>query len=427
MKASLTVIERFYGVALALCSFLIIVAPKLVPITIALCALTSFLGLYKKEFRVKSMPNLLIMLCFFYFLYVFGLFFSSNVDVGLKYIEYKLSFLIFPLLFIIQPKNGIQIKFPMYGLLIGIFLISIYGLVKATKCYIEIDYFFDCFVSSHLTSEHPTYFTVFVTMAIATVWYFYAQKERFFGLFNSILITCFLFFMMLLSFAMAGLLFAFILIVVLILLFIWNKFGKVYGLASLIIGPIIILTVIFKAPGLKDETANTYNSLKTYLANPTEFVAYNEKHSGDDVRLIMWTASFNVFMKHPMGVGTGDVDLALSKELRLFGQDEFAKLDDRNMILYNPHNQYLQTANEIGIIGLLVFLFIVFGGMAYAIRTKNWLLLLLIVNLAFNCIFESMLQRQSGIVFYSFWICLLTIQNFEKPNTKDDKMDKKIV
>jgi hypothetical protein len=32
-----------------------------------------------------------------------------------------------------------------------------------------------------------------------------------------------------------------------------------------------------------------------------------------------------------------------------------------------------------------------------------------VASLVVNSLFESMLQRQSGIVFYAFWMCLLTL------------------
>jgi O-antigen ligase len=83
-------------------------------------------------------------------------------------------------------------------------------------------------------------------------------------------------------------------------------------------------------------------------------------------------------------------------------------LNQQAALNYNPHNQYLQIAAELGIIGLLLFLGILLYGVVWAISSKNWLLTLVMLSLMFNCFFESMLQRQSGIVFYCFWICILT-------------------
>ena len=92
---------------------------------------------------------------------------------------------------------------------------------------------------------------------------------------------------------------------------------------------------------------------------------------------------------------------------------EMAKQDDRGQILYNPHNQYLQTGLEIGVLGMVILLFIVGYGIVKGYKTRNWLLLLLATCLAYNCLFESMLQRQSGIVFFTFWLVILSIYSLK--------------
>ena len=84
----------------------------------------------------------------------------------------------------------------------------------------------------------------------------------------------------------------------------------------------------------------------------------------------------------------------------------------------NPHNQYFQTAIEVGMVGLFFLLAIIFFGLYYAILNKNWLLLFILISLAFNCLFESILQRQSGIVFYTFWISLLFSRGSGRLNPK---------
>ena len=89
---------------------------------------------------------------------------------------------------------------------------------------------------------------------------------------------------------------------------------------------------------------------------------------------------------------------------------------------YNPHNQFLQIAVEIGVLGLGLFIFLLFKLLEFSRNNKNYLLFILTTGLIFNSLFESMLQRQSGIVFYSFWICLIVAfsETFEKSNKSDD-------
>jgi hypothetical protein len=123
-------------------------------------------------------------------------------------------------------------------------------------------------------------------------------------------------------------------------------------------------------------------------------------------------------MQHPFGVGTGNVDDHLSYRLTLYGQTEMAKKDGENGIQYNPHNQFLQTAVEIGVIGLLLLVTLFGSTLRFAWRHRNYALLIMTAALVFNSLFESMLQRQSGIVFFSFWICLLIVVSTSKPTNE---------
>jgi len=173
---------------------------------------------------------------------------------------------------------------------------------------------------------------------------------------------------------------------------------------------ISLFGVVKYTPGVNTQFQYSIDYLVEYWENPQEFFRSKQTYvGGSETRLIMWAASAQVFAEHPLGVGTGNVDDYLTDKLNEIGQPHMAKKK------LNPHNQFLQTGVEVGIVGLTLLLLIVFYGIYYSIKTKNWLLLFLIISLAFNCLFESMLQRQSGIVFYTFWICFLAISDFYVP------------
>mgnify|MGYP000844552643 FL=1 len=139
--------------------------------------------------------------------------------------------------------------------------------------------------------------------------------------------------------------------------------------------------------------------------------------SGSETRLVLWTVSGQIIKDYPLGVGTGNVDDILVSRLSKLNQKELAKQR------LNPHNQYFQTAIEIGFIGLIVLLSILFYGLKVGYKHRTWLLIILVANLGFNMLFESMLQRQSGIVFYTFWICLLVAyQTSQKINHEVNKL-----
>lgn len=161
-------------------------------------------------------------------------------------------------------------------------------------------------------------------------------------------------------------------------------------------------------PYFKVEFNNTISSTQLFFKSPKTYVnKHTGYHTGNEERLIMWAVTIEQIKEHPFGVGTGNLDEVLVNGLKKHNQ---FKLAEKN---YNPHNQFLQTTLEIGIFGLLILLLIIVQTFKKALKDKNWILLFIIVSLIFNSLFESMLQRQSGIVFYTFWLGILSIYSFK--------------
>ena len=206
-----------------------------------------------------------------------------------------------------------------------------------------------------------------------------------------------------LAFSLSGILFLTLLISVLIWLWLKQKYGwKItIGLSAGVLA--LLVTLIIYSP-IKEDIKYTSRSFSLYLDSPEQFVRNGNRYLiGNEVRLILWTATGELIAEHPFGVGTGNVDIYLTEKLQSYGLYDLASYK------YNPHNQFLQTFLEVGIVGFLLLLLIILFGIRQALKNKSWLLLIIMVSLVFNCLFESMLQRQSGIVFYSFWICWLSI------------------
>ena len=122
----------------------------------------------------------------------------------------------------------------------------------------------------------------------------------------------------------------------------------------------------------------------------------------------MWKISFDLIKEKPLGYGVGDVMKTTNAKLKEYGHEEMIK---HNL---NSHNQYLQMGLELGVLPMLFFI----GWGLYLLikswREENYFLFFILLNLLFNCLFESMLQRQSGIVFYTFFICLFLKWNDKK-------------
>jgi O-antigen ligase len=168
-------------------------------------------------------------------------------------------------------------------------------------------------------------------------------------------------------------------------------------------------------PPLKSQWDDAKHFTVTFVNDPSTFLKDPANaENGSGVRLIMWTIATQVLKEHPFGVGTANVDDYLFSKLTKLKQHTLANK------YYNPHNQYLQSGIEIGVIGLAVLLLLLIKATNLAWKQRNYLLLFIVVNLAFNMLFESMLQRQSGIVFYTFWITFLVVYTtYFTTNTKE--------
>lgn len=356
-------------------------------------------------FRLSGMAILFIAL---YLAYAIGLFAAIHGAFDPTYLEHKLSFIILPFLLSFRFREGTySMKKLASALIIGVVLTGLYGFFHGWMCYLNTGSS-SCWLTVSISPiHHPSYFMAFVLIAVFLAWVGWGRGWKWYSLTWVIPFTGFGFALHLLSLSLAGILFMLIVLMAVFLYLIYRGFGKISAMIALILLPVLSYLFITRVSRIEGEWNNATWYANEYLKSPEEFIR-NVPYpaSGSEERLILWTVSWTQIKERPMGVGTGNLDEALTLQLDKFGQEELAK---KKM---NPHNQFLQTGVEIGIIGLTLLLAIIFYGLWIAWKQRNALLLLLISCLAFNSLFESMLQRQSGIVFFTFWI-LIAAMNLE--------------
>ena len=414
-------IAKGYHSALALITLLIAVLPKMVAVGFAFLFAMSITGLLKKQFTFR-MNIVTAAFMTFYLFFLIGVCFTNDFANAMKVLEYRLSFIIIPILFVFRPRFKIDLAYPILGLALGVVCISIVGFTKAIGVFQLSHNALASFTSSNICVDHPTYYAAFTTVAAAGVWFLYKKNFPGFTLLKIIPFLLFAVVMILLSYSMSAILFLFAVAAFLLFKWFYTKLNKIAAVALLVVAPVGIFVVITNTPALKDEFNNSAVALHEYTTNPMEFIhGEGEVPTGDKVRLIMWAVTARECLAHPLGVGTGNVDENLSQALLQVNQIEMSTKTQNNEIRYNPHNQFLQTALELGLLGLTIFLFILVKSVQWGIRSRNGLLVLVVSCLSFNCLFESILQRQTGIVFFTFWIVLLTMDlgqaNFLKEQT----------
>lgn len=396
-----------FSIGLGLASFAIVAVPKLSAITILLLVVIVIAGYIRKEL-VWKMSAINMLFVALYLAYVIGSFFTHDWSIAGRYLEYKMALLLLPLLLSVKSKSGLSLQLPVTGLILATIALSVKGWINAMDCFDfhaqSSGWIRYCFTSTFISPvHHPTYFAGFLLIGFIGAVKGYKEKWKGFGLVPVLAYCTLAVVMYMLCLALSGILFLFLLGGLWIIYMIYKRFGKIAAGAVILAFPLIIWLISAAVPFLKEELGAVKSELAAYTDNPSDYLdQFKGKHlQGNQERLILWTITGGLMAEHPFGVGTGNVDEYLDRELDKQGFHTMVELD------LNPHNQYLQTGFEIGFAGTAILIALFVAGIVYSVRRKSWLMFAIVAGLAFNALFESMFQRQSGIVFYSFWIPLM--------------------
>lgn len=107
------------------------------------------------------------------------------------------------------------------------------------------------------------------------------------------------------------------------------------------------------------------------------------------------------------GYGIGDVQDNLNANYKNKSKVLFANK-------YNSHNQYLSIWLGTGVVGVVVFTFILGYNFVRAWYFNDLLFLTILVFFALNFLTENLLERQAGVVLFSFLINLFGYNNFNR-------------
>ncbi|WP_286912247.1 O-antigen ligase family protein [Flavobacterium sp. UBA4197] len=127
------------------------------------------------------------------------------------------------------------------------------------------------------------------------------------------------------------------------------------------------------------------------------------------IRYIIWKSSIQLVENAAFfGYGIGDVQDVLNESYIAQGYKKLA------VDTYNAHNQYIQIALTAGLTGLLIFLASNIILYRQFIKSKNSQGLLVLTFFLMVFLTESYLERQNGIIMYSFIMSMYIFKEDEK-------------
>lgn len=342
----------------------------------------------------------------FYFFNILSLIYTNDFQTGFHIIETQLSLFLVPILIfgsinIIIPNRKFIIKSYLVILLVSIlfhFFIFYYSgnLLKVVER-IGITNFFGLLrYFNVLKYVHPSYYSLFILVGLIFVLDDTKNKLLFRSNFiNTSYVLIFLSVLILLGSRVA-----IICILFLGILFLMKnikEFSLKYKIITLIsfffVFSVLIMNSRFKC------------NLKT------SFDLNNVNVEEIDVRFSLWKNAIYVWKeKQFFGHGIGD---AKEQLMRIHKERNIESALENNL---NSHNQFLETATQTGFVGLSLLLLVFAIPLYHSIRKKQELLFLFLMICFINFLFESMLQRLAGVVFFAFWYSFLYFIYYREKN-----------
>ena len=411
---------------------------------------------FSNKFQKLKQNKFALLLIIFYVFYAISFFWSDNISIALTDLLLKTPILLFPLILASsRPPNKVQINKILLVFCLSSLFVNLYALGNAYLNYLEaanINVFYYGKLSINMHSAYQAMFTCF---SIALIIYL-NLKEKFV---NNWAMYCYVFFQMIIILLLSSRMQILIIAVLIPFYFII----RYYQIKKLYLG-IIYTVVIFSFAYLFISTPSLLNYRYTKTIKQVNDIGGDNDNS--DPRKFIWTEGLKVIKENWLfGVGAGDAKAKLIEKFstqvlekpfsnRIIDSTSVAlksnkkllatiyemsekngisldeqiiisankKLEARNNSYnsfvkraYNYHNQYLQSFAAIGLFGgLLLLILLVIPGVQFLIK-KKYLEVVFLFIVGSSFLTESMLERQAGVAFISFFYTLLIIL---KPNNQ---------
>lgn len=449
-------------------------------VMIGLFVITILKGIFEEGFKANQSQYENKVVYFisiaFWAIYAISFLYSENTAEARVQIGKKLSFILFPLFFLFSNLSYLtkeRIRTIMYCCVFGIFTYILINFVWSCYDILFCDGKLNQLLSPKLffktndvvfTSMHRAYFSIMSCVATAFCFSeFYISKSRVTRIFNLISLIILIIIPFFVT-SRAGII---CLVLEFIILMSWLIFEikktKVVLITAFSI--IIFLTI-------------------NYFAFPKSINRFTEaidkmKDGKGDIRLTLRISCKNIISENLiLGVGVGDRNdetlkahyahrdnlanyilttieadtmLILKNDSVMYGKyadttysyvynlvdkkkyvdsdikkqlSEYRTINNCIRRKLNAHNQYSDTLIAVGVAGLIILLGFFVVPVYLCVKSKKYdiTFISLLFIIAFNCLFESVFERQMGIMFFAFFYFLFFHAALCQYNTSEDKI-----
>ena len=307
-----------------------------------------------------------------------GLFYSEDIESGLKVIETSFSFIALPfVLGRVFTLNEIRLSKIFNSFFLGLSLSVLICLTHSFFLYqksgnIQV-FFYDQLTD--IISSHPTYLAYYLIFAITVGLYFLSYGKLAIHPVIAALSILFLFVALLLTSGQT----AFVSLLLVFAFFILKFFlADRSNNRMLIIGIIILMMAVMFFVSSTEQSTRTAN--------------LNDAWD----RFGLWQAAIDANPHILFGVGTGDSKITLNEYFRSHNLNEYATDS------LNAHNQFIQIFLTNGLLGFFALIFMLTRPLYLSFRNGNPLGILVFFPFLIYGMTEVFLGRYQGVVFFSF-------------------------
>ncbi|MFD2100204.1 O-antigen ligase family protein [Flagellimonas iocasae] len=365
-----------------------------------------------QHFRVKwSLKNIAIM-CYplLFIIMLISLSYSFDLDTGVRLLTRSIPLFFLPLIFLMVHIGWERAEKLVFAMIMGLLVSFLINLIIAANNSIYFNEgrllidtsldgghsflesfknggnnFFGGELSRHV---HPSYLSTYILICAS-----YLVTNKHIRKVRWVIFVLLIYLFMLASRA------AFLCLGILLIIYLFKSKSSNRLLKRGLVAMALIIIYFFLNP----RSQNFYDRMDGFFS----MEKYNYTTS-EQSRALVYSTSIQLIRKSPIfGFGIGDAN-----------EELYIEYVDKNYLTlinnkYNAHNQYLQTLIQLGAIGFLTLIFPLALGL---VVSKDSFILYAFLILTIGLLFESMLIRYHGIIFYAIWVpLLLRLVGVKKP------------
>ena len=190
------------------------------------------------------------------------------------------------------------------------------------------------------------------------------------------------------------------------------------SLKSLAVSLLLITTILFSAYNMSD-------FFKQRIAVGYEDIQKVNHLNFDTslgVRTAFWITTYSIVKENPLiGVGLGDYIDATAQEAKKPEYSYFGSYANAFLTRYHPHNQYLLVALQMGLIGIILFFYMIYQIFKQKIDDPEMKELSILFGSVFfvACMAEPLLIKQFTLSLFMLFMGLFALYSVKKVENKE--------